>query len=93
MEWLVIIFFTALGLSLGLILKAIVKKYPEAKLKVWSILMIVLIIFFLFSLYLIIFQDTPLFTPHHIANECFAIAFSLFIIIGIINIRRIIRKS
>jgi len=92
MKWLIISIITFMGLSSGLLLRITVKRHPEAELKVWSILMFVLIIFFFYSLTLIIFQDTPLFTLHHMANECFAISFALFIITGIINIRRIIRK-
>jgi len=73
-------------------LRGFVRKKPKTELVIWGILMTIMFFFLIYSLILVLNQETPLFTKHHMANECFVISSGIFLILGFINLPKI-RKS
>jgi hypothetical protein len=73
-------------------LKIFVRKKVNIELVIWSIFMTFMLFFQIYSLILVLNQETPLFTRHHMGNECFVISSTSFLIMGFINLQKI-RKS
>ncbi len=73
-------------------LRVFVREKPKTELVIWGVIMIFLFLFLIYSLILVLNQETPLFTRNHMANECFVISSLIFIILGFIKLPRI-RKS
>jgi ACR3 family arsenite efflux pump ArsB len=75
----------------GVLIRIFVRKKPKTGLVIWGILMSMMLIFFIYSIILVFYQETPLFTKHHMANECFVISSAIFLFLGFLNVRNIKR--
>ena len=85
------------SLIIGLIIRITIRDKPKAALVTWVLLIVFWMVFFIYSLILTIQEGNPLFTKHHMANECFVIASALFLVVGFIylgkNKKRLFGKS
>jgi Na+-driven multidrug efflux pump len=75
------------SLIIGFIMRILIRNKPKTELVTWVFLIVFWLFFFIYSLVLTIQEDTPLFTKHHMANECFVIASILFLVVGFIFLR------
>jgi len=89
MKTLSIIAILAIPILIGVFLRIFVRGKPKTELLIWGILMTVMLFFFIYSIILVLHQDTPLFTKDHMANECFVISSTIFLILGLFNLRNI----
>lgn len=80
------------SLVVGLILRIIARSKPKTEFVIWGVLMTIMLFFFIYSLVLVLGQETPLFTKHHMANEAFVISSSIFLVFGFLYFRNI-KKS
>jgi hypothetical protein len=73
----------------GVLIRIFVRKKPKTELLIWGIFMTMMLFFLIYSSILVLNQETPLFTKHHMANECFVISSVIFLFFGYLNLRRI----
>jgi len=92
MEILSIVGILLISILIGIFIRIFVRKKPKTEVVIWAILMTFMAFFFIYSLILVIKQETPLFTKHHIANECFVISSALFLVFGFLYYKNI-KKS
>jgi hypothetical protein len=97
MKILIIFGLLIISLSIGLIIRILTRNKPKAELVTWALLMVFWVIFLIYSLILTIQEETPLFTKHHMANELFVIASTIFLVVGFFyfrnNKKHLFRKS
>ena len=81
-----------ISILVGVLIRIFVRKKPKTELVIWGILMTAIIFFFIFSLILIFNQEIPLFTKHHMANECLFISSAIFLLFGFLYFRNIMKS-
>jgi len=87
MKTLSIVAILVIPILLGIALRIFVRKKPKIELMIWGISMTIMLFFLIYSLILVLNQETPLFTKHHMANECFVISSTIFLILGFNKLR------
>ena len=92
MEIFLITGILVISILAGILIRIFVRKKPKTELLIWSILMTAIMFFFIFSLILIFKQETPLFTKHHMANECLFISSAIFLLFGFLYFRNIMKS-
>lgn len=73
-------------------LRVFVREKPKTELVIWGVIMIFLFLFLIYSLILVFNQETPLFNKNNMANECFVISSSIFLILGFIKLPKIMNS-
>jgi hypothetical protein len=92
MKIFAIVGILVISILIGVLIRIFIKNKPKTEFVIWGILMTAMLFFFIYSLILIFNQETPLFTKHHMANECFVISSTVFLIFGFFYFRNI-KKS
>jgi hypothetical protein len=91
MKTLSIIGLLVIPIITGILIRIIVRNKPKTELVIWGILMTAMLFFFIYSLILLVSQETPLFERKNLGNECSVISSAIFLIFGFIyysNIRK-----
>ena len=87
LQW---VLFILLGsISTGLVIRFLIRNKPKTEFVFWGVIMLLMLAVLIFSLILLVGQATPLFTKNHMANECFVISSSLFLVFGFLQFRRL----
>jgi ACR3 family arsenite efflux pump ArsB len=92
MKILSVLGILVIPILIGVLIRIFVRKKPETELVIWGILMTSMLFFFIYSLILLFNQNAPLFTKHHMGNECVAISSLIFLVFSLLYFRNI-KKS
>jgi O-antigen/teichoic acid export membrane protein len=88
MKVLEIVGITVIPVLIGLVIRIIVRKKPKAQLVIWAFIMTYMLAGFIVSLVLVLKQETPLFTKHHMAEEIFVVVTAGFMGTGTYYFRK-----
>ncbi len=80
-----IIAILIIPILVGYAIRFSLKKKPKTEFLIWVVLMAAMFIVFIYSLILVINQDTPLFTKNNMGNELFVISSTMFLLLGFFN--------